>query len=147
MPYHLIAVNGGRVCQRRDDQVKTDTAERTDKAQQWEIEGSVNGEVAFRNLANGEYLNAEKGDAAGKVKVGPRQTWKLEKGYAPNSVWIKSVEFEDKKACLCNSYANHTKDNVVYMWPQQDAWEHSMLWYIRDVNECGADPLMLLHVQ
>lgn len=134
--YFLIAINGGKVVEKTSKGILNNSADASNGAQRWTIEADAanNRKVAFKNVFNGQYLRAVTGAASGKVDTGSdKQWWTMEPGHAPGSVWLKCEDFRD--AYLCNSWANHKDNNVVYSWPKQMNWVHSLLWYIRDAGE------------
>ncbi|KAK5126151.1 hypothetical protein LTR85_011507 [Meristemomyces frigidus] len=140
MSFFLIAVNGGRVTEKKSNGLFDCTSDSSNAAQHWTVETDPSNDniVAFQNASNGQYLRAFVGTAAGKVDTGDKQWWTMEPGHAPGSCWLKCNDYPD--AYLCNSYANHVDNNKVYMWPKQLNWTHSMLWYFRDAKALGWKP-------
>ncbi|KAK4579848.1 hypothetical protein LTR86_000049 [Recurvomyces mirabilis] len=138
--FFIVAANGGMVAQKTPGGIYNKIADHTNTAQRWTLEyGDEAGtKVAFQNVSNGQWLRASSGAAAGKVDLGDKQWWTLEQGRAPGSCWIKCDDYPD--AFLCNSYANHTDNNLAYMWPKQLNWTHSMLWYFQDADAPGWTP-------
>ncbi|KAK3673917.1 hypothetical protein LTR78_006119 [Recurvomyces mirabilis] len=138
--FFIVAANGGMVAQKTPAGIYNKIADHTNTAQRWTLEyGDEAGtKVAIQNVSNGQWLRATSGAAAGKVDLGDKQWWTLEQGRAPGSCWIKCDDYPD--AFLCNSYANYTDNNLVYMWPKQLNWTHSMLWYFQDAGAPGWTP-------
>ncbi|KAI7577214.1 hypothetical protein D0869_06985 [Hortaea werneckii] len=143
-PVAIIAVNGGRVCEKKANGVLNTAADTGNKAQQWIIEPDPGdrSKMAFKNLGNNQYLRAMTGAHYGKVDTGQKQLWSLEPGHAPGSSWIKCLDYKD--AYLCNSYGNHTINNTVWTWSrtgQESAYTHTMLWYLRDAEDTDFNPV------
>lgn len=137
MASFIIAIVGGNVVENKSNGLFNCTSSSSNSAQHWTIEYSKDNAnvVAFQNASDGQYLRAKSGKAYAETTTGDKQWWTLEQGHAPGSCWIKCNDFPD--AYLCNSYANYTPNNKVYMWPKQEVWVRSLLWYFRAANAPG----------
>ncbi|KAH9825948.1 hypothetical protein Tdes44962_MAKER03872 [Teratosphaeria destructans] len=142
---YLIAANGGIVCQDIGGQVKGYTSNKSSKQQQWSVEyGHNQTQVAFRNAATGSYLRTNSGTkgASSAIKTGAKQWWTLHEGSAPGKELSCPILLcnDFPNMYLCNSYGNHTDNNVIWCWTKDLGYTHTMLWYIRDGKAIGVTP-------
>ncbi|KXT16386.1 hypothetical protein AC579_5584 [Pseudocercospora musae] len=127
--YFLVPASSGLCIQLKNGTIYT--AEPNGSAEQtWFIEKGSEGQIAFRNGRDGQYLRGVGGGKGARIVTGQKQFWSLESSSTPNAFWIKCVDFPN--AYLCNSYGKWSMNNLIYMWAHELRWTQTMLWYVSD---------------
>ncbi|KAF7190476.1 hypothetical protein HII31_08190 [Pseudocercospora fuligena] len=132
--YFLVPASSGLCIQLKNGTIYT--AEPNGSAEQkWFIEKGNEGQIAFRNGRDGQYLRGVGGGKGARIVTGQKQFWSLETSNTPNAFWIKCVDFPN--AYLCNSYGKWSINNLIYMWAHEvtpldadDAVVRIRLWYL-----------------
>ncbi|EME83460.1 uncharacterized protein MYCFIDRAFT_211346, partial [Pseudocercospora fijiensis CIRAD86] len=127
--YFLVPASSGLCIQLKNGTIYTAEPNGSDE-QKWFIEKGNEGQIAFRNGKDGQYLRGVSGGKGARIVTGQKQSWSLESSNTPNAFWIKCVDFPN--AYLCNSYGKWSINNLIYMWAHELRWTQTMLWYVSD---------------
>jgi hypothetical protein len=122
--FYIVTVSGGKCLENtQGPNGVLDCLPKADsQKQQWVVEtGENETTVAFKSCADGQYLrNNEPGKICwGKIGVGEKQWWTLEKGNTPGSCLIRSNAATSAPSYLNDFQGKYQDNNYVHMWQME----------------------------
>ncbi|KAK5737814.1 hypothetical protein LTR17_006462 [Elasticomyces elasticus] len=114
------------------------------KAQRWVVEpGNESNTAAFRNAANGQYLNCQEAKNFGRIGLGARQVWRIDSPdflYPPGAVRLQPVEFDKHFMNHDGPHRVNKGDNgaKAHMWQWEQRWDFNTAWYLQTGGEFNA---------
>ncbi|KAK5678566.1 hypothetical protein LTS10_009010 [Elasticomyces elasticus] len=103
------------------------------KAQRWVVEpGDEPNTAAFRNAANGQYLNCQEAKNFGRIGLGARQVWRIDSPaflYPPGAVRLQPAEFDKHFMNHDGPHRVNKGDNgaKAHMWQWETGGEFNAL--------------------
>jgi hypothetical protein len=121
--FYIVTVAGGK-CLENTQGAKgvLDCLPKDASSQHWTIEtGDDENTVAFKSCADGQYLRNNEPTKVnwGKIGVGEKQWWTLEKGSTPGSCLIRSNACTSGASYLNDFQGRYQDSNYVHMWQME----------------------------
>ncbi len=120
--FYIVTVAGGKCLENTARGVLDCLPKDSNKSQHWVVEaGEEANTVAFKNVADGQYLRNNEPNKInwGKIGVGEKQWWTLEQGKTPGSCAIRSNACTSGKSYLNDFQGKYQDNNYVHMWQME----------------------------
>lgn len=138
--FYIVTVAGGKCLENTQGaQGVLDCLPKDKSGQHWTIEtGEDENTVAFQSCVDGQYLRNNEPNKInwGRIGMGEKQWWTLEKGHTPGSWLIRSPECKAGASYLNDFQGKYQDRNYVHMW-QMNVGRTVLIWY-----GIGADVFM-----
>ncbi|KAK3057482.1 hypothetical protein LTR09_001666 [Extremus antarcticus] len=139
--FYIVTVAGGKCLENTARGVLDCLPKDSNKSQHWVVEaGEEANTVAFKNVADGQYLRNNEPNKInwGKIGVGEKQWWTLEQGKTPGSCAIRSNACTSGKSYLNDFQGKYQDNNYVHMWQMEKSLEFWLTWYLKDAADSAS---------